>query len=146
MVILQFPRRPRRWVTLAGRGIAAVAIADLGLYAYLLAQPTGPIGIGGRFGSRAFFIGGFIVLLAVLGLAGAVWRRTTARMIIYGFTAGGGMALGLLGMDSIGPPLFAVVAFSVIALAHLTGRSWGPIVTGTYAAFIVVLMGIATTG
>jgi hypothetical protein len=56
------------------------------------------------------------------------------------------MALGLLGMDSIGPPLFAVVAFSVIALAHLTGRSWGPIVTGTYAAFIVVLMGIATTG
>ena len=66
-------------------------------------------------------------------------------MLIYGFTAGGGLALGLLGMDSIGPPLFAVCAFSFIALAHLAGRSWGPIVTGTYAAFVVVLMGIATT-
>jgi hypothetical protein len=32
------------------------------------------------------------------------------------------------------------------ALGHIAGRSWGPIVTGTYAVFVVVLMGIATTG
>jgi hypothetical protein len=105
MVILPLPRRRWRWVTRAGVGIAGVAIADLGLYAFLLAQQTGPLGLEGRpAGSRVFFVGGFLVLLAVLGLIGALARRTTARTLIYGFTAGGGLALGLLGMGSVGPP------------------------------------------
>jgi DMSO/TMAO reductase YedYZ heme-binding membrane subunit len=146
MVVVQLPRRPRRWITRAGLGIAAVALADLGLYVYLVVQPNGPLGEeDGPLGSRVFFIGGFIALLALLGIAGAVWRRPTARMLIYGFTAGGGLVLGLLGMDTIGPPLLAVSALSFIALAQMARRSWGPIITGTYAAFVVVLMGIMTT-
>ena len=146
MVILPLPRRRWRWVTRAGVGIAAVAVADLGLYAYLLAQRTGPLGLDGRpFGSRAFFVGGFLLLLAILGLVGAVARRTAARTLVFGFTAGGGLALALLGMDSIGPPLLVVVALSIVGLVHVDGRSWGPIVSGTYAAIAILLMGIAVT-
>ncbi len=146
MVILPLPRRRWRWVTRAGLGIAAVALADLGLHAFLLAQQSGPFGLGGRpAGSRVFFVGGFLALLAQLGLIGAVARRTTARTLVYGFTAGGGLALGLLGMVSIGLPLFAIVGLSIGALAHVAGRTWGPMITGTYAAFVVLLIGIATT-
>ena len=59
-------------------------------------------------------MGGFLALLAQLGLIGPVARRTTARTLVYGFTAGGGLALGLLGMrSSIGLPLFAIVGLSI---------------------------------
>jgi len=130
-VILPLPRRRGRWVTRAGLGIAAVAVADLGLYAFLLAQQTGPLGLEGRpAGSRVFFVGGFLVLLAVLGLIGALVRGTTARTLICGFTAGGGLALGC-------------------ALDRRPrsggGAHRGPMITGTSAAFVVLLIGIATT-
>jgi hypothetical protein len=146
MVILKLPQRRWRWVTRAGLGIAAIALADLGLYAFLLAQPTGPLGMAGRpVGSRVFFVGGFLVLLGLLGLIGTVTRRATARTLIYGFTAGGGLALALIGMDTIGLPLLAVVALSIVALVHVEGRSWTPIVSGTYAAFAVLFLGIMVT-
>jgi hypothetical protein len=139
MVVLQLPRRRRRWVASTGRGVAAIAIADLGLYALLL------VGQGNPAGSRVFFIAGFLVLLAVLGIAGALARRVVARTAIYGFTAGGGLGLGLLGIDSIGLPLFGVCALSIVALSRVADRSWGPIITGTAAAFVVLMVGISTT-
>jgi len=145
--MLPLPRRRWRWVTRAGVGIAAVAGADLALYAYLLAQRTGPLGLGGgAAGSRVFFVGGFLLLLALLGLLAAVASRPTARSAIFGFTAGGGLGLGLLGMATIGLPLFAVVALSIIGVAHVEGRSWGPLASGVYAALAVLLLGIAATG
>ena len=129
MVVLQLPRRRRRWVASTGRGVAAIAIADLGLYALLL------VGQGNPAGSRVFFIAGFLILLAVLGIAGALARRVVARTAIYGFTAGGGLGLGLLG----------VCALSIVALSRVADRSWGPIITGTAAAFVVLMVGISTT-
>jgi hypothetical protein len=51
MVVLQLPRRRRNWVAVAGLGVAAVTVADLGPYALLL------IGQGNPPGSRVFFVG-----------------------------------------------------------------------------------------
>jgi hypothetical protein len=79
------------------------------------------------------------------GIAGALARRVVARTAIYGFTAGGGLGLGLLGIDSIGLPLFAVCALSIVALSRVADRSWGPIIIGTAAAFGVLMVGIAST-
>ena len=139
MVVLQLPRRRRNWVAVAGIGGAAVTVADLGLYALLL------IGQGNPPGSRVFFVGTFLALMAVLGFAGAAARRPVARMLIYGFTAGGGLGLGLLGIDSIGLPLLAVCALSIVALSRVAGHVSAPIIIGTAAAFVVLLMGIAST-
>jgi hypothetical protein len=145
MVILPLPRRRWSWVTRAGFGIAALAVFDLGLYAYLLAQQSGPLGSDG-VNSRELFVGGFVALLGVLGFAGAWLLRPGARLLIFGFTGGAGLGLGLLGMDSIGVPLFAVFALSLLALWNVAERSWGPMVTGAYAAFVVILLGIGFTG
>jgi hypothetical protein len=146
MVILPLPRRRSNWAARAGLGIAAVALADLGLYAYLTAQTGGPVGEGGRgLGSRALFVGGFLALLALLGLVGMIAHRPGLRMGIYGFTAAGSLGLGVLGMDSIGPPLLVVTALSMVALAQIAERSWGPITTGAYAGFVILLTGIGLT-
>ena len=139
MVVLQLPRRRRNWVAVAGLGVAAVTVADLGLYALLL------IGQGNPPGSRVFFVGTFLALMAVLGFAGAVARRAVARMLIYGFTAGGGLGLGLVGIDSIGLPLLAVGALSIVALSRVSDHVSAPIIIGTAAAFVILMVGIATT-
>jgi hypothetical protein len=139
MVVLQLPRRRRNWVAVAGLGVAAVTVADLGPYALLL------IGQGNPPGSRVFFVGTFLALMAVLGFAGALARRAVARMLIYAFTAGGGLGLGLLGIDSIGLPLLGVCAFSIFALSRVADHVSAPIIVGTTAAFVILMVGIATT-
>jgi len=139
MVVLKFPRRQRNWVAVAGLGVGAITVVDLGLYALLL------IGQGNPPGSRVFFVGTFLALMAVLGFAGAVARRAVARMVIYGFTAGGGLGLGLLGIDSIGLPLLGVCALSIFALSRVADHVSAPIVAGFAAAFVIILMGIAST-
>jgi len=138
VVVLQLPRRRRRWVASAGYGIAGIALADLALYALLLYGE-------GTIGSRVFFVAGFLVLMAVLGLAAALARRTAARTLMYGFTAGGGLGLGLIGIDSIGLPLFAVCALSMVALRQVADRTSGPIIVGIAAALVIIMVGIATT-
>jgi hypothetical protein len=128
-------------------GITVVAAADLILYAFLLAQPGGPLGQqAGPAGHRALFVAGYLALLAVLGVTGTHVSRPAARLLIFGFTAGAGLGMGVLGMASIGPPLLLISALSVVAITQVAERTWGPIVTGVYAAFVVLLLGIGFTG
>ncbi len=123
---------------MAGYFIAGITIADLAFYAILLVGES-------TLGSRVFFVAGFLVLVAVLGLAAALARRTTARTFMYGFTGGAGLGLGLIGIDSIGLPLFAVCALSMVALRQVADRTSGPIIVGVATALIVIMVGLTTT-
>jgi hypothetical protein len=134
-------RAVQRWRpgTLAGLFVVVIAAADEAAYGLALYQQGGPVD------SRVFFVASFIGALGALGLVGLLASSPVVRSLAYGFTAAGGVALGILGAFSIGLPLLVVGGLSVYSLGHVRGRSWMLVISASATAILVLIAGIACT-
>ena len=119
--------------------IPVAAATDLAGYAMVLHQQGGPPV------SRVFFVGGFVLLLAALGLVALLVAQAATRALLFGFISAGGLVLGVLGIFSIGLPLLGVGALSIYALARMERPPMALVIAGAVAALGVLVVGFLTT-
>jgi hypothetical protein len=133
--------------------VLGVIVWLLGNRLWLLGAAAGAllgIGLLTRFPGLAGGLGGFLLvagLAIALGVLGFIGRRFTKMIaLIFGFIAGGGIALGLL--DALGLSLgfwdwiLAVVVGAAGGLAFRRYADWGFIILASLVGSLLVVRGL----
>ncbi len=138
VAVVQSPRS--RTISTLSLIAALIAFADDALYILLIRSQ------GNSLDARVMFVAFFIATEAAVALGAALVGRRAVRVVLLGAASGGLLALGLLGLFSIGLPLVVAGLLTTLAWTRSTRSSHPSPVKPLSLAVAVVAVGVLAVG